>query len=182
MSNNKKNLIISAILIALVIVGRLIPHAWNVTPVVAVSLLAGAIMSRKWAVSIPLVAMFLSDLIIGFYHLPVMLAVYGSFVVVALFGTYLKKLNPTRMIATSFASSTFFFLTTNFAVWASETWYPKTLDGLLWAYTLGLPFFRNMMIGDLFFSGVVFGIFIVSRRLSRQWFFKKNELLIINNS
>ena len=170
----KKNLVISLILIALVLVGRLLPHVWNVTPVIAVTLLAGAILPRWWAVAVPAVAMLISDLIIGFYHMPVMLTVYGSFIAVALFGVWLKNMQPSRIVLGSLASSTFFFLTTNFAVWASGTWYPKTLDGLMWAYTLGLPFFRNMMIGDVVFSGIVFVVFFLykkknSRRLRRHF-------------
>jgi hypothetical protein len=82
-------------------------------------------------------------------------------------------MNPARIVTASLASSTFFFLTTNFAVWASGTWYPKTLDGLMWAYTLGLPFFRNMMIGDLFFRGVVFGAWATVAVSGVNYFNKK---------
>ncbi|MFH1867110.1 MAG: DUF6580 family putative transport protein [Patescibacteria group bacterium] len=160
----KRNLLISIILIVLVVIGRLIPHVWNFTPVVAVTLLAGAVLPRWWAVGVPVVAMFISDLIIGFYHMPIMLTVYGSFAFVALLGYWLKNFSPHRIVMGSLASSTFFFLTTNFAVWAASTWYPKTVDGLLLSYSLGLPFFRNMMIGDLFFSGVVFGLWVLLRR------------------
>ena len=175
----KRNLIISILLITLVIVGRLLPHVWNVTPVIAVTLLAGAILPRWWAVAVPAIAMLISDLIIGFYHMPVMLTVYGSFIAVALFGVWLKNMQPHRIVLGSLASSTFFFLTTNFAVWASGTWYPKTLDGLMWAYTLGLPFFRNMMIGDVVFSGIVFVVFFLYKKMSFNYyalrFFNQSE-------
>jgi hypothetical protein len=36
--------------------------------------------------------------------------------------------------------------------------YPKTLGGLTAAYVAGLPFFRNDLAGDLFFTAVFFGI------------------------
>lgn len=175
--NLKRNILISAVLVLLVVVGRLIPHVWNVTPVVAVTLLAGAILPRWWAVAVPAVAMLASDLIIGFYHMPVMLTVYASLVAMIFLGLWLAQpstvsakaesgtgvsgVSPSRVILASLASSTFFFITTNFAVWASAAWYPKTLDGLMLAYTLGLPFFRNMIIGDVIFSGVVFGAWVM---------------------
>ncbi len=159
--NMKRNLITSLILIVLVIVGRLIPHVWNVTPIVAVSLLAGAIISRWWAVVVPAVAMFFSDIIIGFYHVPIMLTVYGSFIAMTFLGRWLKNMQPYRIILGSLASSTFFFLTTNFAVWLSVNWYPKTMDGLMLCYALALPFFKNMLIGDLFYTSVIFGAWIL---------------------
>src|SRR3989338_4586906 len=127
----KKNIIISLVLVLLVIVGRLIPHVWNVTPVVAVTLLAGAILPRWWAVAVPAVAMLTSDLIIGFYHMPVMLTVYASLVAMIFLGSWVaqprtvtakavsstggQRISPNRVMLASLASSTFFFLTTNFA-------------------------------------------------------------------
>src|SRR3989338_288932 len=154
----KKNIIFAAVLILLAVIGRLVPHVWNATQVVAVSLLAGYILPRKWAIAVPLVAMFIADLSLGFYHLPVMLTVYGSFAIMTFIGSWIKRIKPHRLLIASLASSTFFFLAPNFAVWASGTWYPKTAAGLLLAYEMGIPFFRNMALGDLVFTGVMFGV------------------------
>src|SRR3989344_1591264 len=161
----KNKIIISVVLIGLVVAGRLMPHVWNVTPIVAVSLLAGFILPRKWAVVVPVLAMFVADLSLGFYHLPVMLTVYGSLAIMTLFGSWIKEIKPHRVLAASLASSTFFFITTNFAVWASGAWYPKTASGLLLAYEMGIPFFRNMALGDLIFTGVMFGAWALLGRL-----------------
>lgn len=160
----KKNLLISFILVALVVVARLVPHVWNVAPVAAVALLAGAVLPRKWAFIVPIIGMLLGDFIIGFYHMPVMLTVYASFALMTLVGTWLKQMQPHRLVLASLASSTFFFLTTNFAVWATADWYPKTWTGLLSCYTLALPFFRNTMLGDLIFTGAVFGVWALVRQ------------------
>jgi hypothetical protein len=153
----KKNLIVSVLLIILVVVSRLVPHVWNVAPVAAVALLAGAILPRQWAFVVPVIGMLLGDFIIGFYHMPVMLTVYVSFALMTLVGVWLKDMAGHKIVLASLASSTFFFITTNFAVWATADWYPKTWEGLTLCYTLALPFFRNTMLGDLIFSGVVFG-------------------------
>src|SRR3989339_257117 len=161
----KNKFIIAIVLIGLVVVGRLVPHVWNATPVVAVSLLAGYILPRKWAIAVPLVAMFIADLSLGFYHLPVMLTVYGSFAIMTFIGSWIKRIKPHRLLIASLASSTFFFLTTNFAVWASGTWYPKTAAGLMLAYEMGIPFFRNMALGDLIFTGVMFGAWVLVQKI-----------------
>jgi hypothetical protein len=164
----KKNLIISILLIILVVVSRLVPHVWNVAPVAAVALLAGAILPRQWAFVVPVVGMLLGDFIIGFYHLPVMLTVYASFALMTFVGTWLREMQPHRLLLASLASSTFFFITTNFAVWATADWYPKTWAGLQLCYTLALPFFRNTMLGDLVFTGVLFGAYLLIAHSLRE--------------
>ena len=161
----KNKIIISVVLIGLVVAGRLMPHVWNATPLIAVCLLAGYVLPRKWAIGVPLVAMFISDLSLGFYHLPVMLTVYGSLAAMTFIGSWIKEIKPHKVLAASLASSTFFFLTTNFAVWASGTWYPKTAAGLMLAYEMGIPFFRNMALGDLIFTGVMFGAWVLVQKI-----------------
>ena len=164
----KKDIVLGVALVALIVAWRVLTHfsthAWNVAPVTAATLLAGMVMSRKWAVAVPLLGMFMADLIIGFYHLPVMLTVYACFALMVLPGAWLKELKAHKLVLASLASSTFFFLVTNFAVLASADWYPKTMAGLMLCYDLAIPFFRNAMLGDLAFTGVLFGIWAVVGR------------------
>ncbi len=169
-SDTKKNIVLGAALIALIVAWRLLTHfsthAWNVAPVTAAALLAGMVMSRKWAVIVPVLGMLIADSIIGFYHVPVMLTVYACFALMVLPGAWLKKLKAHKLVLASLASSTFFFLATNFAVWATADWYPKTLGGLILAYDLAIPFFRNMMLGDLIFTGVLFGTWTLVNQIA----------------
>ena len=159
----KKNIIITLVLVSLVVISRLIPHVWNVTPIVAVALLAGAVLPKKWSWAVPLIAMLVSDIVIGFYEVGVMSTVYFSFVLVALMGRWIQNFAPHKIIIASLASSTLFFITTNFAVWATADWYPKTWPGLALAYELGLPFFRNMALGDIIYTGVLFGLWAMTK-------------------
>ena len=57
------------------------------------------------------------------------------------------------------ASSLFFFIVTNFAVWASGDMYERTWLGLRQCYVMALPFFRNTTLSDLFYTGLLFGIY-----------------------
>lgn len=177
----KKNLFISLSLIALIIISRLVPHLWNVAPVAATALLAGAILPRKWALVVPLLGMLMSDFIIGFYHLPVMLTVYACFALMVLAGRFIKLNNPLYWLSGSLASSTLFFLATNFAVWATADWYPKTWAGLQLCYTLAIPFFRNTMLGDLVFVGVLFGGWVVVSKVVFHFdmLFNRNTFIIL---
>lgn len=78
-----------------------------------------------------------------------------------------------RVLGGSLAGSILFFLITNWAVWAFGELYTKDLGGLLMSYTMGLPFFRNTLLGDLFYVAVFFGIaelvpFILKHRVFRK--------------
>lgn len=139
-------------------VARVIPHAPNFAPIGAMALFGGAYMSKKQAFILPILAMILSDLVIGFDSIPMRLAVYGSFLLIVLMGLLLKKhLSPKNVVISSLSASILFFATTNFAVWAFGSIYPHTIAGLTQSYFFAIPFFRNTMAGDLFYSGVFFG-------------------------
>lgn len=88
-----------------------------------------------------------------------MFFVYGSFLLSGLIGLLIKKHKTIfTVVGGSLLSSVLFFLITNFAVWADpRSFYPQGIEGLLASYTAGLPFFRNTILGDLFFSGLFFG-------------------------
>jgi hypothetical protein len=84
------------------------------------------------------------------------------------FGTLLRnKVTITRIIGASLVLAVSFFLVSNLASWATyRDLYPLTWGGLMASYAAGLPFFRRDLIGDLFFSGVFFGLPAAARALS----------------
>jgi hypothetical protein len=139
---------------------RIVPHPANVTPIAAMALFAGAYLpDRRMALLIPLAAMLLSDLVIGLHAS--MLYVYAGVAVTVLIGAGMLRKNPSVMpaIAASLVSSVLFFLITNYGTWVTGVLYPQTAEGLMMAYTAGIPFFRNSILGDLFFTAILFGGF-----------------------
>ena len=144
-------------LIAMAAFARLIPHPANVTPIVAMALFSGSALGRRtFAILIPLAALLVSDLALGVHNQ--IFSVYGSIVLVSFIGFWLaEKRTLGRVMGASVASSTLFFVMTNFTVWLSGEMYAKTGEGLLACYTLALPFYRNGLLGDLAFSGAMFG-------------------------
>ena len=147
---------------------RLVPHWPNFTPIAALALFGAATFERKWlGLAVPMAAMLLSDALIGFHGS--MGAVYTSFGLTWLLGLWALKQRQTagRIAAASIASSVLFFLITNFSVWYGSTFYPQTAAGLITCYTAGLAFyngtsfFLNGILGDLFFSAVLFGSYYV---------------------
>jgi hypothetical protein len=138
---------------------RLLPHPPNFAPIAAMALFGGAYFNKKsFAFAIPLLAMFVTDAIIGFYSYAWM--VYISFALIVLLGiVMLKKVSVKNVVLASVTASVSFFVITNFGVWMLGTLYPKTPAGLMESYFAAIPFFQNSLIGDLFFSGVMFGVY-----------------------
>ena len=137
-------------IILLAVVARLIPHAPNFAPIGGLALFSGANFKNKIALLIPLSAMFISDIFLGFHK--TVPYVYVSFIIIALIGGLIKNNKWQSLALASLTSSVLFFLITNLGVWATGTMYVKNLDGLLQSYAMGLPFFRNTVLSDLFYS------------------------------
>ena len=125
---------------------RLIPHPPNFAPIAAIALFGGAYYSKKsFAYLIPISAMFLTDLILGFHS--TMWAVYLSFVLIVALGMIMiKKKNVKNVILASVVSSVLFFVLTNFAVWLSGIMYPLNIAGLGACFTAAIPFFQNTLL------------------------------------
>jgi hypothetical protein len=156
---SKKNLIIIMLsMFGIGLVMRLVPHPGNFSPVAAIALFAGFYFSKKWAIILPLAIMFLSDLAIGTYDWKLMAVVYACMALAGAIGVMARKhKNTATIITSSLAVSVIFFLATNFAVWLFSAWYTRDFSGLMQCYALAVPFFRNNLLGNLFYTGVFFG-------------------------
>lgn len=172
----KRNLVwFAAFLVTTAAVTRVLRHLGfidlppNVAPIAAMALFGGAVLPKRLAFVLPLTAMFISDAIIGFYTIGVMVSVYVSFSLSALIGLWLRRHRNTRWILLgSLTGSILFFIVTNTAVWAFGTWYPRTISGLAAAYLAGIPFFRNTVLGDLAFTGIMFGAYAAAHYAIRR--------------
>lgn len=171
----KKYGIIVVLLVLFVVVSRVLPHPPNVAPVAAVAIFAGVLLPRRWALSLPLAAMIVSDLFIGLHD--VVAFTWGSFVLIALLSHKFARGNytPLTVLSSSLGASTLFFVVTNFGVWLMSGMYTRTFTGLLESYYMAIPFFRNTLIGDLAYVTIFYLIFLtvkqwvpLSPQLSRQ--------------
>ena len=143
---------------------RLMPHPPNLTPIAAMALFGGAYFAdKRLAFLVPLTALFVSDLGLGFYsQMPI---VYATFALIVCIGLWLRQRRTLVPIAgATLASSILFYGTTNFAVWAFGSLYPKTLAGLVACYVAAIPFFHNTLLGDAVFTAVLFGGFSLVER------------------
>jgi hypothetical protein len=151
---------------------RLLPHPPNFAPIAAIALLGGACYSdKKMAFIIPFAAMLISDVLIGFHD--TMWAVYLSFGITVVAGFTLRNnFKVSSLIIASLASSILFFLITNFAVWFGSAFYTQDIKGLVACYISAVPFyennlfgsfFLNTILGDLFYTGLLFGALYIAQ-------------------
>lgn len=144
----------------------LIPNIWNFTAIGALAIFAGAQFSdKRFAFIMPVAAMAISDLFIGNGF---SLLVYLAFAAMVACGFLLRnKVSPTNVVLASFISASVFYLITNFAFFYPSTLYPHNFSGIIASYTAALPFFRNMLIGNMVFSALLFGSFyLLTKRYS----------------
>ena len=146
---------------------RFVPHPPNVTPIAAMALFSGAAFTnRSLAYFIPLAAMIISDLVIGFHS--TVWYVYAGVALTVFVGSMINQIKVVRVGIAAIVASIIFFLITNFGAWLHHDMYSQNLSGLLQAYVAGLPFLRNSLIANLIFSYLVFYCFssFISRRTS----------------
>jgi hypothetical protein len=153
------DVLLAAGLIGLDVVARLVPHAPNFTPLAASALFAAAVFRvRVLSLAVPLLAMALSDAVLGFYDWKLMGVVYAAITLPAVMALGVGRLrSPIALLCLAVSSSVVFFVTTNFAVWAFGAIYTRDLAGLSTCYVAALPFFQNTLSGDLFWTCVLFG-------------------------
>ena len=159
---------LAAIFVAILVAAalRLVPHPPNFTPIGAMALFSGAYLGRRGVIAFaaPLGALLLSDLVLGFYR--GMPTVYFSVALVVIIGWLsLRRTSPLRIGAAAIASSVLFFVMTNFGMWLSSGFYPRTLAGLEACYVAAIPFFQNTVAGDLFYATLLFGGWKVAETL-----------------
>ena len=168
----RTTLLLAGIMVA-VMAARLLPHPPNFTPIDAVALFGGAyVADRRLALLLPLLALALSDLVLGFavygYGLVYggMAFVYASVVLIAALGrVWLRQRATTLRIASgAVVAAILFFVLTNFGAWLTSGLYPHNANGLLACYLAGLPFFHYTLAGTLTYTAVLFGGLALARQ------------------
>lgn len=135
-------------LVVVALLTRLLPHPPNFAPITSIALFTGFhFVNKRLALFIPLICMFLTDLILGVHSL--MPIIYLSFVLISMIGLKAKSLS----LGTVLSASSLFFIVSNLGVW--YFYYPLTLAGLSSCFILAIPFFINALMGDLFYTSVL---------------------------
>jgi hypothetical protein len=176
MKLNKTTIWYLIILIVTAALYRVTPlRDYGFAPQIAMALFGGAVIKdRKWAFALPLFSMFVSDALYevlfqngmspikGFYS--GQWINYLVFATVVVVGFFMKRITITNVLVYSIIAPTWFFLLSNFTVWAGARMIPQTWNGLMETYALGVPFYRQSVVATLIFSTVFFGAWYVLNR------------------
>jgi hypothetical protein len=181
MSINSKNFLV---VLTLVIVGMATRFIFlldgesilpNFSAIGAIAIFGACYFKGFQRFLIPLIVLWGSDIILNnmiyaqyfdSYQAYGDLWVYFAFLISGFVGYFMmQKGTWGRLLTTSLLTGLIFYIVTNFGVWASGLLYPKTSAGLIECYTAAIPFFRNTLLGNVFYSFVLFGVyeFVLSR-------------------
>lgn len=143
--------------VAALALSRLVPHPPNFSPLLAAALFSGA-LCRDWrlALAVPLGAMLLADLWLGF-HATLAFVYLGVALAVAVGRGLGGRRRPVQLLAAGLAGSGLFFLVSNAGVWLTQDLYPPTAAGLAACYLAALPFFHNTLLATLLWGALLFG-------------------------
>src|SRR5437764_592905 len=139
----------------------------NFAPLAAIALCCAAYLPRRYKFALPLITLFISDLILNAtYHAPLfdpqILCRYLALILVGFIGFSLRRHASFKtMLPASLAASVIFYAITNTFSWLTEPGYAKDFAGLIQSLTMGLPqygatptwmFFRNSLLSDFIFT------------------------------
>ena len=177
---NNKLIVSAAMLILFAAFTRLFPHYPNFTAVGAIAIFGGTVIKdKKLAFLLPLGALFLSDICLqlftstkGFYGVS-QFFVYAAFLIITALAFFIRKKSAANVLLAAVWSGAIFFIFSNLGVWLSSDYFPKTLSGLAACYWASVPFYKNELfgnfilnsiMGNLFFSAILFGAYYVIER------------------
>ena len=81
----------------------------------------------------------------------------------------LQKLSAGRVAGVVFASSTSFFILSNFVVWCGGAMYAHTVGGLVQCYEAAVPFYANDLVSTALTAAVLFGVPVVAAEILSVW-------------
>ena len=141
----------------------------NFVPLAAIALCGAAYFPKRYRFSVPLLTLFISDVIINLrYGAPLLdpqiLVRYAALALVGCLGfLFQSRASLKTLLPASIVASTMFYVITNTFSWLSDPGYAKNIAGLIQSLTVGLPqysatptwmFFRNSLLSDLIFTGL----------------------------
>ena len=190
---NKQNInsvVLAVVLIIVAAISRLIPHPPNFAPIASLAIFGGTIISnKKYALVLPLGALLLSDILFelftntqGFYDIS-QTFVYGAFILITFLATRIKSPNAKNILFACLWGGIIFFVLSNFGVWLTGAYYPKTFTGLIACYEAAIPFYKNDIFGnmllntfmsDFFYTALLFGTYSLIQKFS----FTKKEVIV----
>ena len=150
---------------------RVIPdRPWGFAPQFAMTLFCGSVIKdRKIALLLPVISMFISDILYQFLYMQGITSIQGFyegmiwnyliFGGLTVIGFFINSTNVKSIFKGAVLSPTVYFIVSNFVTWISGGGLQrsKTFTGLMQAYVDGIPFYGNSIVATLVFGLILFG-------------------------
>lgn len=164
------SLIIAALLVIAAALSRVLLYPDNFSPIIGIAIFAGAVIKdRKLAFALPLLAMFLSDILFEVFNIAPgfwgwgQLVGYGILALITVIAFSMKKINVLSVAGYSIGASLLFFFLSNSAFFIFDNpiyhLYTQNFNGYIASLVGGLPFLKTGVIADLVYSSVLFGTY-----------------------
>lgn len=161
-------LLIASLLIVIAAVSRVIMYPDNFSPIIGMAIFAGAVIKdRRLAFALPVLAMFLSDVLFEVFNIAPgfwgwgQLVGYGILALITIIAFSMKKINAFSVAGYSIGSSLLFFFLSNSAFFVFDNpiyhTYTQNFNGYIDTLIGGLPFLRTGILADLVYSTILFG-------------------------
>jgi hypothetical protein len=165
---NRTTLIIAALLVVIAAISRVILYPHNFSPIIGMAIFAGAVIKdKRVAFALPILAMFLSDVLFEFFTTAPgfwgwgQLVGYGILALITVIAFSMKKINVLSVAGYSIGSSVLFFFLSNSAFFVFDNpiyhLYEQNFSGYIATLAGGLPFLKTGIIADLVYSTILFG-------------------------
>jgi hypothetical protein len=165
---------VSYLLVLLAVVSHVLPHPWISFTAVGGSLLYFGARRPLGQAIIPVAVLMFADyyLTVHVYNYPFAVSFYALtwiwYAAVILMGKALlgRRTSIGRVVTGVLASSTSFFLLSNFSAWVSPGMYVHNAAGLMTCYAAALPFYRNDLLSTALVAGLAFGFPFLLKQLT----------------
>lgn len=175
MKLNKSFVITLLALIVVAALYRILPNRpLGFAPQIAIALFAGSVIKdKKYAFALPILSMFISDALYQLLYnagLTSIQGFYGGqftnyilFAGLTVIGFFINQKKAWQIGLGALAGPTLYFLVSNFFVWigggldVNGVPYPKTIEGMVSAYTAAIPFYTGSIYATVVFCTMFFG-------------------------
>lgn len=152
------------------VLSRILPHTFHATGMnftaVGGSLLFFGARRSRWQALIAMAVLAATDYYLTVYaygyafHATEYLVTWAWYGAVCLigFGLLRQRTTALRIVAAGLASSTSFFLLSNFMVWMASGMYAHSAAGLAACYGAAIPFYANDLVSTAMTVGALFGL------------------------
>lgn len=161
--------------IAILVLGRCIPHPWNMTPTITIALFSGRQWSRSASVVVTMLGLLLSDVFLAIWQHHAIFGVwsvftYSALAIIVCIAYACRECRLQHAGLLLLASSLFFWLWSNLGSWYVMPVYSKNLSGLWQCYVAALPFLRQQLLGDVvWFTLTMWSWRVVCQRFCREY-------------